>query len=95
MKTVADEARGREAACRQLEEELARMPKGSSRETYTLRILEIVRNINRQREDIGKVLVDTRALQKDISQLSEKLGRTFTVTDELVFRVGCLFLYFF
>lgn len=32
------------------------------------------------------MLIDTRALQKDISQLSEKLGRTFVVTDELVFK---------
>jgi hypothetical protein len=34
-----------------------------------------------------QVLIDTRALQKDISQLSDKLGRTFTVADELVFKV--------
>ncbi len=37
--------------------------------------------------DATQVLIDTRALQKDISQLSEKLGRTFAVTDELVFKV--------
>ena len=34
-----------------------------------------------------QVLIDTRAIQKEINQLSGKLDRTFTVTDELIFRV--------
>lgn len=35
-----------------------------------------------------QVLVDTRAVQKDISMLSGKLDRTFIVTDELIFKVS-------
>ena len=44
-----------------------------------------MRNITKQKEDINRVLQDTRILQKDIAQLSEKLGRVFGETDELIF----------
>ncbi|KAJ7388014.1 Coiled-coil domain-containing protein 22, partial [Desmophyllum pertusum] len=32
------------------------------------------------------ILIDTKAVQKEINQLSGKLDRTFAVTDELIFR---------
>lgn len=32
--------------------------------------------------------MDTRALQKEINSLVGKLERTFSVTDELLFKVG-------
>ena len=48
--------------------------------------MEIVANIRRQKEDIDKILVDTRMVQKEINQLSGKLERIFTVTDEQVYR---------
>lgn len=57
-----------------------------TRSAYTRRIMEIVKSIQKQDTTIRQVLVDTRALQKDINQLSEKLERTFFVTDELIFR---------
>jgi hypothetical protein len=62
------------------------MTKDSNRSAYTRRIMEIVRNISRQKEEIAKVLIDTRVIQKDINMLSEKLNRTFVVTDELIFK---------
>jgi len=34
-----------------------------------------------------QVLIDTRTVQKEINQLTGKLDRQFTVTDELIFRV--------
>jgi hypothetical protein len=36
---------------------------------------------------VGQVLQDTRVLQKEIASLVSLLGRTFTATDELVFKV--------
>lgn len=72
---------------KQLEADYAKLNKDVQRSSYTRRILEIVRNISKQKTDIAKVLVDTRALQKDINQLGDKLSRTFTVTDELIFKV--------
>ena len=62
------------------------MTKDLNRSAYTRRISEILANIRRQKEDIEKILIDTRAVQKEINQLSGKLDRLFTVTDEQVFK---------
>ena len=62
------------------------MSKDLSRVAYTRRIMEIVHNIQRQKEDINKILGDTRMVQKEINQLGGKLERVFTVTDEQVFK---------
>ncbi|KAJ7376868.1 Coiled-coil domain-containing protein 22 [Desmophyllum pertusum] len=63
------------------------MRKDVNRSAYTRRILEIVGNIKKQKEEINKILIDTKAVQKEINQLSGKLDRTFAATDELIFRI--------
>ncbi|XP_050783190.1 coiled-coil domain-containing protein 22 isoform X1 [Gopherus flavomarginatus] len=85
-RSAATEARRKEELCRQLLTELESLPKDVSRAAYTQRILEIVGNIRKQKEEITKILSDTRALQKEINSLTGKLDRTFAVTDELVFK---------
>jgi iron uptake system EfeUOB component EfeO/EfeM len=54
--------------------------------------MEIVGNISKQKEGIDKVLKDTKELQKEINNLTGQLDRSFTVADELIFRVKCSFL---
>ena len=66
--------------------EYERMSRDLNRVAYTRRIMEIVANIQKQREDIDKILVDTRMVQKEINQLTGKLDRIFTVTDEQVYK---------
>ncbi|XP_062454654.1 6-phosphofructo-2-kinase/fructose-2,6-bisphosphatase 1 isoform X2 [Rhea pennata] len=84
--SAADEARRKEELYKQLVLELEALPRDISRAVYTRRILEIVGNIRKQKEEIGKILVDTRVLQKEINTLVGKLERTFSVTDELLFK---------
>ncbi|XP_001639122.2 coiled-coil domain-containing protein 22 homolog [Nematostella vectensis] len=86
MKEVAEETRGKDDLYKQLVSEYERMSRDVNRSAYTRRILEIVGNIKKQKEEINKILVDTKSVQKEINQLSGKLDRTFTVTDELIFR---------
>ncbi|XP_052281659.1 coiled-coil domain-containing protein 22 homolog [Dreissena polymorpha] len=86
LKQVQDEARGKEELSKQLRSEFERMTKEVNRSAYTKRIMEIVANIKKQKMEIDKVLIDTRTVQKEINQLSGKLDRQFTVTDELIFR---------
>lgn len=62
------------------------MGKDVSRVSYTKRIMEIVGNIQRQKEDIGKILTDMRMVQKEINSLTGRLERVFTVTDEQVYK---------
>lgn len=80
------EARLKDETYKQLTSAYEKLTKDVSRSAYTRRILEIVANIKKQKAEIDKVLLDTRNIQKEINRLSGKLERTFTVTDELIFR---------
>ncbi|KAL1767063.1 hypothetical protein HispidOSU_030796 [Sigmodon hispidus] len=86
VRAAAEEARRKEEVYKQLVSELETLPKDVSRLAYTQRILEIVGNIRKQKEEITKILSDTKELQKEINSLTGKLDRTFAVTDELVFK---------
>ncbi|XP_019852672.1 PREDICTED: coiled-coil domain-containing protein 22 homolog isoform X2 [Amphimedon queenslandica] len=86
MKEVADETRLKDELYKQLVGEYERMTKDTSRSAYTRRIMEIVANIKKQKEEINKILTDTKYVQKEINQLSGKLDRVFQVTDEQVFK---------
>ena len=59
-----------------------------SRSAYTRRIMEIIGNICKQKEEIDKVLSDTKELQKEINNITGRLDRSFTVADELIFQVS-------
>ncbi|XP_048773874.2 coiled-coil domain-containing protein 22 homolog [Ostrea edulis] len=86
MKEVADDARNKEEMLKHLNAEYTSMKKDEKRSSYTKRMMEIMSSIKKQRDEIEKVLIDTRSIQKEINNLSGKLDRTFTVTDELIFR---------
>ena len=66
--------------------EYEHMSKDLNRVAYTRRMMEIMANIQKQKEDIGKILADTRIVQKEINGLTGKLDRVFTVTDEQVYK---------
>ncbi|KAF3696433.1 Coiled-coil domain-containing protein 22 [Channa argus] len=86
IRVATEEAKKKEEIHKQLVTELDNLPQDVSRSAYTQRILEIVSNIKKQKEEITKILTDTKELQKEINSLTGKLDRTFAVTDELVFK---------
>ncbi|KAL1021325.1 hypothetical protein UPYG_G00011810 [Umbra pygmaea] len=86
IRQSAEEAKKKDGLYKQLITEFENLPKDVSRSAYTARILEIVGNIRKQKEEITKILSDTKELQKEINSLTGKLDRTFAVTDELVFK---------
>nr|XP_028567262.1 coiled-coil domain-containing protein 22 [Podarcis muralis] len=86
IRSSAEEAKRKDDLYKQLLMELESLPKDVSRSAYTQRILEIVGNIRKQKEEITKILSDTKELQKEINGLTGKVDRTFAVTDELVFK---------
>ena len=67
--------------------ELSKMNKNINRLIYTSRIYDIVGSIKKQKNDIENILKDTREVQKAINTLDGQLGRQFTVTDEMLFKV--------
>ena len=86
IQNLGMEVRQKEDMHKHLVSAYEKLTKDVSRSAYTRRILEIVGNIKKQKAEIDKVLLDTRNVQKEINKLSGKLERTFTVTDELIFR---------
>mmetsp|Transcript_11380 Transcript_11380/g.34269 ORF Transcript_11380/g.34269 Transcript_11380/m.34269 type:complete len:627 (+) Transcript_11380:68-1948(+) len=86
MKDVADRIKERDTSSKQLQVNLESVQDQMGRTSYTRRIMELVRNIGKQKDDIDKVLIDTRAVQKDISQLQEKIGRIYAETEEFIFK---------
>ena len=50
---------------------------GKPREFYTNRILDLVKQIERLRSGVDKVIEDVKSVQKDINNLNGKLERTF------------------
>ncbi len=55
---------------------------------YTQRILSIVANVKKQNEEMHRVLEDVKSVQREINSLEGKVERTFTVTDEMIFKVA-------
>ncbi|XP_047110934.1 coiled-coil domain-containing protein 22 homolog isoform X1 [Schistocerca piceifrons] len=89
MRELTDEVHSKEELHTQLLADYEKVSKDTntvSRTAYTRRIMEIIGNIRKQRDEIAKVLADTRELQKEINTLSGQLERSFTVADELIFR---------
>lgn len=56
------------------------------RKEYTRRIHEFIGSIRKQRDDIFKVLDDTRQLQKQLNVVAAQLERQFNYTDDLLFQ---------
>lgn len=85
-KELQEECRNKDQQYSQLIAEVQKLPKEVNRSAYTQRILEIINNVRKQRDEISKVLADTREIQKEINTLTGRLERSFTVVDELIFR---------
>ncbi|KAG7203758.1 hypothetical protein KM043_013782 [Ampulex compressa] len=85
-KELQEEIRNKDQQYTQLVAEIQKLPKEVNRSAYTQRILEIINNVRKQRDEINKVLADTREIQKEINTLTGRLERSFTVVDELIFR---------
>ncbi|XP_050452818.1 coiled-coil domain-containing protein 22 homolog [Cataglyphis hispanica] len=85
-KELQEECRNKDQQHSQLVAEIQKLPKEVNRSAYTQRILEIINNVRKQRDEISKVLADTREIQKEINTLTGRLERSFTVVDELIFR---------
>lgn len=67
-----------------LQSEMSQMKRVTERSAYTSRILDIVKSIKKQNNDINDILKDTKSLQKAINTSEGQLQRQFTVTEDLI-----------
>mmetsp|Transcript_33604 Transcript_33604/g.80136 ORF Transcript_33604/g.80136 Transcript_33604/m.80136 type:complete len:625 (+) Transcript_33604:95-1969(+) len=86
MKDLADKVRVKDELAKSLLEELNAMPKSAQRSSYTRRVVELVRNMEKQRKDIDSILADTQQIQKEIQTSSDTLNRSYGATDDMVYR---------
>ncbi|CAL0309737.1 unnamed protein product [Lupinus luteus] len=78
----------REEEHSKLSTDLEKQQKVASRKSYTDRIKEITKNSRKQDADIERILKETREVQLESNSIQERLHRTYTVADEMVFRYG-------
>jgi len=88
MKEKASDLREKEKLARVLADELNALPKSINRQVYVRRIMDLMKNIDKQKASIRSVLADVRAVQKDINLVSEASRRSFAVADEVVFQAA-------
>ncbi|KAF3796791.1 Coiled-coil domain-containing protein 22, partial [Nymphaea thermarum] len=72
---------------------LEKQPKMAPRSYYIQRITELSKNSWKQDADIKQIMKDTWQLQLEINSIQERLGRTYTVVDDAVFRYISCFSY--
>lgn len=56
-----------------------------TRNKYTSRIMDIIKQVHKQKQDIAKILGDINGLQKQLNVASEKLKRTEAVAEEKLY----------
>ena len=57
-----------------------------SRQLFLRRLMDLTRNRKKQEIGIADISTDTRALQRESNAAQERLKRSFTVVDHLIFR---------
>ncbi|XP_068234617.1 coiled-coil domain-containing protein 22 homolog [Palaemon carinicauda] len=86
MRSMVQDAPRKEVLLTQLKTQCENMNKDINRSVYTKRIIDISSKVRKQKEEIDRVLADTRTIQKEINTISGKLERTFTVVESLAFK---------
>lgn len=56
-----------------------------TRNQYTSRIMDIIKQVHKQKQDITKILADIKGLQKQMNSSAEKLKRTEAVAEEKLY----------
>lgn len=71
-----------------LEENKAQQRLGMTRAAYIKMIFDVTSKVTKQNDEITNVILEARQLQKDISNLSGRLERSFTLVEDTILRVG-------
>jgi len=89
LRQVVEEIHSKEESITRLESQLDAMPSSAlTRSFYTQRILSIVANVKKQNQEMQRVIGDVKSVQRENNSLLGKVERTFTVTDEMIFRMA-------
>lgn len=84
IQEIQEDVKNKTQTQQQLQAELSQMKRVTERSAYTSRIVDIIKSIKRQNNDINDILKDTKMLQKAINTVEGQLQRQFTVTEDLI-----------
>ncbi|OQR96936.1 hypothetical protein ACHHYP_12903 [Achlya hypogyna] len=71
-----------------IERKYAAAPKAVNRSVYTTRIMDIIKQVHKQKAEIAKILQDIRSVQKQINVSSEKLKRSEAIAEERLYHAA-------
>ncbi|CAK9867616.1 unnamed protein product [Sphagnum jensenii] len=86
LKQLSTTLRAREEELWSLKAEVEKAGSAPKRSSYVHRISELVRNSQKQANDITRIIQDTRNLQRENNSAHDRLRRVHALVDELVFR---------
>lgn len=81
---IQEDIRNKSSSQQQLQSELSQVKRITERSAYTSRIVDIIKSIKKQNNDINDILKDTKAVQKSINTAEGQLQRQFSVTEDLI-----------
>lgn len=84
IKEIQEDVRNKTEIQLQLKSELSEMKRVTERSAYTSRIIDIIKSIKKQNNDINEVLKDTKSLQKSINTVEGQLQRQFLASEDLI-----------
>ncbi|KAJ0412169.1 hypothetical protein ATCC90586_005782 [Pythium insidiosum] len=85
MKEMAATIQAKMEATEELEKAYTSLSSHVSRSSYTNRIMDITKQLHKQKDEIRKIIEDIKAIQKQLNISSEKLKRSEAVADEKLF----------
>lgn len=62
---------------------------GMTRAAYIKMIFDVTKKFDKQNDELSKAILETRRLQRDISNLSGRLERSFTLVESTLLKVNC------
>ncbi|KAB7507533.1 Coiled-coil domain-containing protein 22-like protein [Armadillidium nasatum] len=85
---LLEDAKTKELLLFQLKEQKNKISKGANRAVYTKQILDISSKVQKQKQEVKKILSDTRVIQKEINTLTGKLQRIFAVVEDASYKAA-------
>lgn len=88
MKVMVAEVKEKEALYEQVVAELNALPKSINRQHYIRRITDIVRTLEKQKDEARKILESVRSTQREIAVKAESVKRSFDAADDLIYQIA-------
>lgn len=85
MKDMAAVIQEKMDSVRILDKSFAQLPQNLNRNMYTARIMEIIKQVHKQKAEISKIIDDIKSIQKQLNFASEKLKRSEAVAEDKLY----------